>query len=109
MAEQTSCTKPGRVSSIEREPPPIVSLASYTMTDLPARAMVIAAARPFGPAPITTASYFCFVDIFAFGYPQGVCLLFITLAPSPGYPAQRGSHDIYSSAHGGIMPDVFRV
>src|SRR5579871_3245758 len=63
MAEQTSCTKPGRVSSIEREPPPMLSFASNTTTEWPARARVMAAASPFGPAPITTASYEEDVDI----------------------------------------------
>ena len=48
-AEQTSCTKPGSVSSAERAPPPIVSLASSTSTERPARASAIAAASPFGP------------------------------------------------------------
>src|SRR3954468_16014204 len=56
MAEQMSCTKPGKVSSAERLPPPIVSRASTTSTERPARASVIAAARPFGPAPTTIAS-----------------------------------------------------
>src|SRR3954471_9141947 len=48
--------KPGRVSSAERDPPPIVCLASSTRTERPARASTIAAARPLGPAPTTTAS-----------------------------------------------------
>src|SRR6266508_3232375 len=56
IAEQTSCTKPGSVSSAERAPPPISSFASYTATEWPARAIWMAAARPFGPAPTTTAS-----------------------------------------------------
>src|SRR5687767_10118441 len=56
MDEQTSCTKPGSVSSAERTPPPIVSAASCTSTSRPARASVIAAASPFGPEPTTTAS-----------------------------------------------------
>jgi hypothetical protein len=54
--EQTSCTKPGRVSSAERVPPPNVSSASRTSTRLPARASVTAATRPFGPDPTTIAS-----------------------------------------------------
>src|SRR6266480_2824919 len=49
--------KPGSVSSAERAPPPIVALASNTSTEHFARARVIAAARPFGPEPTTTASY----------------------------------------------------
>src|SRR5439155_1641978 len=36
-------------------PPPIRSSASYTTTSSPARASVIAAARPFGPEPMTAA------------------------------------------------------
>ena len=46
---------PGSVSSAERRPPPTVSSASWTVTSQPARAIVIAAASPFGPEPITTA------------------------------------------------------
>src|SRR3954454_16789651 len=56
-AEQTSCKNPGNVNSAERAPPPIVEFASQTRTDHPARASVIAPARPFGPEPTTTASY----------------------------------------------------
>ena len=55
-AEQTSWRNPGRVSAAERQPPPIVSFASSTDTDSPSRASAIAAERPFGPAPTTTAS-----------------------------------------------------
>src|SRR5262249_7205942 len=55
MAAHRSWTKPGRVNSKERAPPPGCSSASSTATDHPARATVIAAARPFGPAPTTTA------------------------------------------------------
>ena len=55
-AEQMSWTKPGSVSSAERDPPPIVSAASSTRTERPARARAMAAASPFGPAPTTTAS-----------------------------------------------------
>src|SRR5437773_1358260 len=36
-------------------PPPTRSAASWTTTSSPARASVIAAARPFGPEPTTTA------------------------------------------------------
>src|SRR5690606_33058494 len=54
---QTSCTHPASVSSSLRSPPPGVSAPSSTSTDRPASATVIAAARPFGPEPITTASY----------------------------------------------------
>src|SRR5215210_3925931 len=57
MAEPTSWTKPGRVSSAERAPPPTVSSASSTITERPLRASSTAAARPFGPEPTTTASY----------------------------------------------------
>ena len=35
IAEQTSCTNPGSVSSAERVPPPIVSLPSSTRTERP--------------------------------------------------------------------------
>src|ERR1041385_3652000 len=45
------------MSSAERAPPPMVAFASHTSTEHPARASVIAAARPFGPDPTTTASY----------------------------------------------------
>lgn len=55
-AEQMSWTKPGRVRAAERVAPPIVASASYTRTDRPARASVMAAARPFGPEPMTIAS-----------------------------------------------------
>jgi len=48
--------KPGRVSSAERLPPPIVSAPSMTLTATPASARVIAAASPFGPEPTTIAS-----------------------------------------------------
>src|ERR1035437_7287382 len=57
MAEQMSWTKPGTVSSAEREPPPTVSAASTSSTERPAWARRMAAARPFGPAPTTTASH----------------------------------------------------
>src|SRR5215204_6860793 len=57
MAEPTSWTKPGRVSSAERAPPPTVSSASNTITERPLRASSTAAARPLGPEPTTTASY----------------------------------------------------
>src|SRR5260370_13503209 len=54
--------KPGSVSFSERVPPPMLGAASMTSTDLPARAKVIAAARPFGPDPITIASYELSID-----------------------------------------------
>src|SRR5918994_357281 len=57
MADPTSWTKPGRVSSAERAPPPTVSSASNTLTERPLRASSTAAANPFGPEPTTTASY----------------------------------------------------
>src|SRR6266567_9453174 len=47
---------PGSVSSADRAPPPTVSRASKTQTDQPARAISMAAAKPFGPEPTTTAS-----------------------------------------------------
>jgi hypothetical protein len=37
-------------------PPPTVSFASSSSTDRFARASVMAAANPFGPEPMTTAS-----------------------------------------------------
>jgi hypothetical protein len=57
MAEPRSWTKPGSVTSAERVPPPTVSSASSTATERPPLASSTAAARPFGPAPTTTASY----------------------------------------------------
>ena len=56
IAEQTSCTNPGSVSSSERVPPPTTGPASTTSTRQPAIASVAAATRPLGPAPTTTAS-----------------------------------------------------
>src|SRR5215207_1785008 len=56
IAEQTSWTNPGSVSSAERTPPPTVSTASTTRTERPAWASVIAAASPLGPEPTMTAS-----------------------------------------------------
>ena len=55
-AEQMSCTNPGSVSSADRIPPPATASASTTRTCRPASASTIAAARPFGPDPITIAS-----------------------------------------------------
>ena len=55
-ALQTSWTNPGSVSSADRAPPPTWSARSSTVTAWPARAIVIAAASPFGPLPMTTAS-----------------------------------------------------
>src|SRR6185312_15036394 len=62
-AEQMSWTNPGKVSSAERTPPPIVGSASSTSTFRPARAISIAAARPFGPDPITIASGWFIMEI----------------------------------------------
>ena len=56
IAEQTSCSSPGTVSSSVRVPPPIVSRASSTVTESPRWASVTAAASPLGPEPTTTAS-----------------------------------------------------
>ena len=56
IAEQTSCRKPGSVSSAVRAPPPIASRASTRSTDRPAAARTTAAASPLGPAPTTMAS-----------------------------------------------------
>ena len=55
-AAQMSCTKPGNVSSAERQPPPGASDASSTSTFTPARASNTAAVSPFGPLPTTIAS-----------------------------------------------------
>src|SRR6266511_3857038 len=55
--EQTSWRKPGSSSSSVRRPPPWTASRSRTSTDMPASASVIAAARPLGPEPTTTASY----------------------------------------------------
>src|SRR3954447_9427482 len=53
--ENVSCWNPGSVSASVRTAPPGVSAASSTVTGRPARASRMAAASPFGPAPITTA------------------------------------------------------
>ena len=55
-AEQSSCSKPGRVSSLVRAPPPIVAAASSTVTSTPRAASAAAQARPLGPEPTTIAS-----------------------------------------------------
>ena len=49
IAEQTSCTKPGSVSSAERAPPPTVSAASSTRTESPARASLDRRGQPVRP------------------------------------------------------------
>ena len=51
-----SWRKPGSVSSSVRTAPPGASAASSTRTERPASARRIAAASPFGPAPMTSAS-----------------------------------------------------
>ena len=43
------------IASLLRVPPPISSAASSTVTCTPRLARATAAARPFGPAPTTTA------------------------------------------------------
>src|SRR4051794_28918328 len=53
--ENVSCWNPGSVSGSVRTAPPGVSAASRTVTGRPSRASRMAAASPFGPAPITTA------------------------------------------------------
>ena len=55
VAEQSSCSRPGSVSSLVRAPPPIVSAASITVTDTPREASVAAHASPLGPDPTTMA------------------------------------------------------
>ena len=54
-AEQWSCSRPGRMASLERAPPPISSAASSTVTCTPSRARATAAASPLGPPPTTIA------------------------------------------------------
>src|SRR6185295_11362471 len=81
MAEQTSWTKPGSVSSADRVPPPTVAAASTRRTERPARASVMAAARPLGPAPTTMASR------------DPVCaILPPAVSSSPDYAAGAPSH-----------------
>ena len=48
--------KPGRVSSDDLSPPPMVDCASRSTVLSPALASVMAAARPLGPEPTTMAS-----------------------------------------------------
>src|SRR3954452_18270047 len=48
--------KPGVVTCPLRTAPPTVSSASSSRTSHPASARALAATRPFGPAPMTTAS-----------------------------------------------------
>ena len=64
MAEQTSCKKPGKVNSAVLKPPPMVSFPSINKTDKPDCCKVIAAAKPLGPDPTTTASKSRFVNLF---------------------------------------------
>src|SRR5690606_22677428 len=55
--EHTSWRIPtSRPRSRVRAPPPIVSWPSMTTTSRPPRAIVTAAANPFGPDPTTTTS-----------------------------------------------------
>ena len=56
---QNQCRKPASVNSRVRRAPPGVVSASSTSTRTPAWARTIAAASPFGPAPITHA--LCFI------------------------------------------------
>src|SRR5690242_18697743 len=51
-----SLTKPGSINSADRTAPPGVAAASSTVTFQPRSASKLAPTRPFGPAPITTAS-----------------------------------------------------
>jgi hypothetical protein len=46
---------PGNVSSAERVPPPTVGSASMRVVCRPAFARTMAAVKPFGPEPMTTA------------------------------------------------------
>jgi hypothetical protein len=52
--------KPGSVNSADRVPPPICDAASKIVVRYPARVSSIAAVRPLGPDPMTTA---CFADL----------------------------------------------
>ena len=54
-AEQSSCNRPGIVSSLVRVLPPISAHASNTVTSTPFSASVRAAANPLGPDPTTMA------------------------------------------------------
>src|SRR3954451_17677686 len=51
-----SLTNPGSMSSAERTAPPGCGAASSTVTLQPRSASRFAPTRPFGPAPMTTAS-----------------------------------------------------
>src|SRR3954447_18809141 len=51
-----SLTNPGSMSPADRTAPPGSGAASSTVTLQPRSASLLAATRPFGPAPITTAS-----------------------------------------------------
>ncbi len=79
MVEQTSCRKPGSVSSSVRHPPPGVEAPSKTSTESPACASVRAAASPFGPDPTMIASS---------GEPAELTVP----APCAGSPASRWEH-----------------
>ena len=93
IAEHTSWRYPGSVSSAVAVPPPTCSDRSHTSTERPARASSMAAARPFGPAPTTTAS----------GNPSA--------APPerPGDQANGCSRHIDAGAYPGVVPDVHRL
>src|SRR5579862_8488257 len=95
-AEQTSCQKPGSVSSSVRHPPPIVGAPSITRTFRPAADRVTAAARPFGPLPTITAS----------GFPRMTPLLPVALGLSAGAAPARG---LEYAAHRRVVPDVAGV
>jgi len=58
--EHISWTNPGRVSCADLRPPPIVDFPSIITTDLNLWMSVMAADKPLGPEPITTASYVFF-------------------------------------------------
>src|SRR5579863_4619093 len=99
-AEQTSCQKPGRVSSSVRHPPPIVGAPSITRTFRPAADRVTAAARPFGPLPTITASGFPRITPHL---PAGLALLIF--CTSPLAPARW----LEDAADRGVVPDVTGV
>src|SRR5580658_10335571 len=99
-AEQTSCQKPGSVSSSVRQPPPIVGAPSITCTRNPAAAIVTAAARPFGPLPTITASS---SGRIVAPLPVGLVL---HASPERG---DRGRDGLQHAAHHGVVPDVAGV
>ena len=81
-AENVSWRKPGSVSSSVRTAPPGRSAASSTVTAWPASASRMAAARPLGPAPMTTARSLTPVTVARPG-PSAVWHRALTIVPEP--------------------------